>query len=47
MSESAIEFVEVWVEEKIEEMNAAPADIEAQAKTLATHCTSRTRRRTG
>jgi hypothetical protein len=38
MSESAIEFVEVWVEEKIEEMNAAPADIEAQAKTLAAQC---------
>ncbi len=38
MSESALEFVEVWVEEKIEEMDAAPADIDAQAKTLAAEC---------
>ena len=38
MSESAIEFVETWVDEKIEKMDAAPADIEAQAKTLAAAC---------
>ena len=38
MSESAIEFVENWVDEKIEKMDAAPADIEAQAKTLAAAC---------
>ena len=38
MSESAIEFVENWVDEKIEKMEAAPADIEAQAKTLAAAC---------
>jgi hypothetical protein len=38
MSESAIEFVENWVDGKIEKMDAAPADIEAQAKTLAAAC---------
>jgi len=38
MSESAIEFVETWVDDKIEKMDAAPADIEAQAKTLAAAC---------
>src|SRR5580658_5827506 len=38
MSESAIEFVENWVDEKIEKMDAAPADIAAQAKTLAAAC---------
>jgi len=38
MSESVIEFVETWVDEKIEKMDAAPADIEAQAKTLAAAC---------
>ena len=38
MTESVIEFVETWVDEKIEAMDAAPADIEAQAKTLATAC---------
>jgi hypothetical protein len=38
MSESAIEFVETWVDEKIEKMDAAPADIGAQAKTLAAAC---------
>ncbi len=38
MSESAVEFVETWVEEKIEEMAAAPTDVEAQAKTLAAEC---------
>ncbi len=38
MSESVIEFVENWVDEKIEKMDAAPADIEAQAKTLAAAC---------
>ena len=38
MSESALEFVDVWVQEKIDEMDAAPADIEAQAKTLAAEC---------
>ena len=38
MSESAIGFVETWVEDKIEEMEAAPADLEAQAATLATEC---------
>jgi hypothetical protein len=38
MSESAIEFVENWVDEKIEKMDAAPTDIEAQAKTLAAAC---------
>src|SRR5271156_2424728 len=38
MSESAIEFVETWVDNKIEKMDAAPADIEAQAKTLAAAC---------
>jgi hypothetical protein len=38
MSESAIEFVENWVDEKIEKMDAAPADIEAQAKILAAAC---------
>jgi hypothetical protein len=38
MSESVIEFVETWVDGKIEAMDAAPADIEAQAKTLAAAC---------
>jgi hypothetical protein len=38
MSESAIEFVENWVDEKIDAMAAAPADVEAQAKTLAAAC---------
>lgn len=38
MSESALEFVEVWVGDKIEGMDAAPADIEAQAKMLAAEC---------
>ena len=38
MSESAIEFVETWVDNKIEEMDAPPKDIEALAKTLATEC---------
>jgi hypothetical protein len=38
MSESAIEFVETWIDGKIEKMDAAPADIEAQAKTLAAQC---------
>jgi hypothetical protein len=38
MSESVIEFVETWVDEKIEAMDAAPADIDAQAKTLAAAC---------
>ena len=38
MSESAIEFVETWVDDKIEEMDAPPTDIEALAKTLATEC---------
>jgi agmatine/peptidylarginine deiminase len=38
MSESVIEFVENWVDEKIEKMDAAPTDIEAQAKTLAAEC---------
>jgi|HubBroStandDraft_6_1064221.scaffolds.fasta_scaffold1400938_2 hypothetical protein len=38
MSESVIEFVETWVDAKIEAMDAAPADIEAQAKTLAAAC---------
>jgi hypothetical protein len=38
MSESAIEFVETWVDDKIEKMDAAPADIEAQARTLAAAC---------
>jgi hypothetical protein len=38
MSENAIEFIETWVEEKIEQMNEAPADVAAVAKTLATEC---------
>ncbi len=38
MSESALEFVETWVEEKIEAMDTVPADIEAQAETLAAEC---------
>jgi len=38
MSESALEFVETWVEEKIEAMDTAPADVEAQAETLAAEC---------
>jgi hypothetical protein len=38
MSENAIEFVETWVDEKIEAMNEAPADVAAVAKTLATQC---------
>jgi len=38
MSESAIEFVETWVDDKIEEMDAPPTNIEALAKTLATEC---------
>jgi hypothetical protein len=38
MSESALEFVETWVEEKIETMDAAPTDVAAQAKTLAAEC---------
>ena len=38
MSESVIEFVETWVDDKIEEMDALPTDIEALAKTLATEC---------
>jgi hypothetical protein len=38
MSESVIEFVETWVDDKIEEMNALPTNIEALAKTLATEC---------
>jgi hypothetical protein len=38
MNETAIEFVETWVGEKIEEMNEAPKDIEAEAKTLAVQC---------
>jgi hypothetical protein len=40
MSESALEFVETWVGEKIEKMTAAPADVAAQAKALATECTA-------
>ena len=38
MSESAIEFVQTWVDDKIEEMDALPTNIEALAKTLATEC---------
>jgi hypothetical protein len=38
MSESAIEFVETWVGEKIEEMDEVPTDIEVEAKRLATQC---------
>ncbi len=38
MSESAIEFVETWVDDKIEKMDAAPADIGTQAKSLAAAC---------
>ena len=38
MSESAIEFVETWLEEKLEDMNEIPTDIDAAAKTLATQC---------
>jgi phosphopantothenoylcysteine synthetase/decarboxylase len=38
MSENALEFVETWVEEKIEEMDAPPADVEARARTLAAEC---------
>ena len=38
MSESAVEFVETWVEDKIGKMAVAPADIGAQAKALATEC---------
>ena len=38
MSESALEFVETWVEDKIEEMEAAPANLDAEAAKLATEC---------
>jgi hypothetical protein len=38
MSESALEFVETWVEEKIEEMGEPSGDLEAQAGALATQC---------
>ena len=38
MSESALEFVETWVEEKIEAMDTVPADVEAKAATLAAEC---------
>lgn len=38
MSESAIEFVETWVDDKIEEMDAPPTNVETLAKTLATEC---------
>jgi hypothetical protein len=38
MSESAVEFVETWVEEKIAKMATAPTDVAAQAKALATEC---------
>jgi hypothetical protein len=38
MSESALEFVETWVEEKIEDMGETSGDVQAQAKALAAEC---------
>jgi hypothetical protein len=38
MSESAVEFVETWVEENIVKMTTAPTDVAAQARMLAAEC---------